>query len=312
MFLFEQIKEMRRVNPVKFGYLIGGGVALLILLLIIGLRFLEKDSSKGWIDGPVTTVAVLSTLVVLVFNSINNFFLKESFEEVRGDVGGHHRIYKNLAEPIAELRKKIGHKTQGKTTDLTLVTSSIAYGLKSEDIKNADTFFCIIEAFLDDAEDLRSSLNITPTLHIYMWELDVHKKFFGFESNEDKPDNDAKRILVERLFPIICRIEKLKMKNKLSVTVSTTKRLDWRLFMYKKQSEEYGMTTIFTPLTFGDVWKDDWSLAAYSSASKGISSHCHELLSTLNEDGSVEITQDFLKPKEFVEEWFQIKIPTVT
>lgn len=280
---------------------------LLTILFLICLYFITMyyDVEKSHISD----VAAISGLLVLILSVVGFVYNHASLGQLRNEIIGTHEIFDTFPEHIDKLLRKVKYTGHGKLIDMTLVISSLAYGLQSGNSENVKNFFRIINIYLDDIEkDTNSDIN--KHLSLYIWEQESHKKIFALkeeEKNENGVNTETSNIICIELKKLLKKIKKLTIDDaSFIIKVQTTQELDWRLFSYRKVDENFGMTVLFTPFAKESIKEKKWGMSSYSSNSTGVLKHYNNFLMNLDKSVVSNITEEFLNIDKFIQDWFDI------
>jgi len=284
--------------------LIGITIFLLLILLILILNF---DQTANIINSNLGPLSVISGLIVLLFSVVGFVYNSASLSELRNEIVGTHQIFHSFNDHIEKLYRKVSYSGHGKLKNMTLVVSSIAYGIQSGDKKNTKSFYKILNKYLDDVEETINSTNEHKQLTLYIWEKESHISLFGLKNEPKGVKNERTNIVCNDLKKLLIRIKKNNKHPKFTLKVHSTKKLDWRLFLYEKDEENFGMSVLFTPLVDKQMLASGkWAMSSYSSNSSGIDKHLTHFLATLDQDGTQDITHEFLNIDKFISKWFEV------
>ncbi len=294
-------KKCLKDKPHKIASILVIGVIVFFILLLF---FLIDSASYGeYINKNIAPLSALAGLIVLIFSVWGFVYNSASLNELRNEIIGTHEVFDDFTQHIQKLLTKVSYSGHGKLKHMTLVVSSLAYGIQSGDKKNAKLFYKVIHKYLDDVEEADEHRE----LQLYIWEKESHKALFGFKNDPQGVQNDKTNIVCKDLKKLLTRIKKIDENPKFTLKVHSTKKLDWRLFLYEKDEENFGMSVLFTPLVNKQLLATGkWAMSSYSSNSAGIDKHLTKFIETLDADGTKDITKEVLNIDTFIKEWFDL------
>lgn len=266
---------------------------IITVIVLVGLYRIVPSLSMDDNHADQLVLAVGFLAVVLFFMSLFTTIRQFTVAgETQQRMDGYHALLENFDDHFKLFKDAYDLRSGALLLSFQCVISTMAYGVGTKTPKRStDEFYDCIIRILRHAQKTAQlpSFNKDIQIGFYIWNPDGHRNVFGEMGvgllHEKDKLSKQRTAVINKLETIrdICREirEDRRKYDKIKLQITYTDEVEWRLFKFETEAEQFGIITLFTPLNNQSVTNQQFATAAYVSRAPSLMRHFGEILRVL-------------------------------